>query len=57
MVCIFYDPNFMETILSINGEEQEGKCAKMKLACVIRSQLSPFLWDKTTRDVLLKNFL
>lgn len=29
----------------------------MKLACVIRSQLSAFLWDKRTRDVLLKNFL
>lgn len=28
----------------------------MKLACVIRSQPSPFLWDKRTRDVLLKNF-
>ena len=28
----------------------------MKLACVIRSQLSPFLWDKRTRDILLKNF-
>lgn len=28
----------------------------MKLACVIRSQLSPFLWDKRTRGILLKNF-
>lgn len=56
MVCIFYDPDFMETILSINGYSKKGMRQNETSLCYQVSTRHHFSGTRT-RDILLISVL
>lgn len=55
MVCIRYDPNFMEKSYPTVDKNKKETCKSKNRFCSVLGLLA-HPWDKRTRKILLKNF-